>query len=376
MSEAYGREEQVFVKAESTYGTFTHPAGNDAIAVTKCDMEGGQERKDIPEKSSTRSLITRSTGRKSASFSIEKFLRPSGTAGTKPDDSDLFKAIFGTETVGASDVAYTLLKEPVTSLTILRQVGHFQEAVFGAVPGKFSLKFSGSDEPKITFSGDAKDHIISGTAALASAASATDKIIVTDARQFAVGMKIKVGTEDNTAAGFTIDAIDYDDNELDLNANVTSQSSGAAVIPMPLTAVTAGSVIPVIIGSVTIGATTIDITSCTFDVDQKVKLRNDQFGYSSARGAKFPENRDVKVSLDLYFETGALKWVNDAKRFTNQDICVVLGETAGSMVQIDANTVELDIPKVDVPESEECTISLSGTCKGSTAEDEIALTFK
>ena len=79
---------------------------------------------------------------------------------------------------------------------------------------------------------------------LTSAVTNSDKVIVTDARQFCVGMKIKVGTEDNTAAGYTIDAINYSTNELDLSANVVSQALGAAVIPMPLTAVTAGSVVP------------------------------------------------------------------------------------------------------------------------------------
>lgn len=379
-NQAYGREELVFVKQESSYGTLAYPAGTDAIRVLKCDLSGAQERADIPEKGLTRSQITRVTRRKSASWSIEKYVRPSGTAGTAPDDTDLWEALFGTKTVSAgTSVAYSLLREPTANnaLSIHRLYGPHSEAVCGAVASKLSLKWGGSDEPKITFSGDAKDHLLSGSDTLSASVSASDKIIVTDARQFAVGMRVKVGTEDNTGAGFTIESINYTTNELDLAASVTSQASGAAVIPMPLTPVYTGSVIPVIVGTVKIGTTTIYVTGGSFDVDQKLKLRNDEFGSATARGVRHPERREVTCSFDLYFESGAAKWLNDAKRFTAQDVEVVLGDTAGSKLQIDAAQVEFEIPKVSVPESDEATISLGGKCLGTSSyEDEITMTFK
>ncbi len=129
-------------------------------------------------------------------------------------------------------------------------------------------------------------------------------------------------------------------------------------------------------GSVKIGEVTVYVTSGSFDIDQKVKLRNDEFGQVSARGYRHPEFREVTCSLDLYFEKGAATWLNDAKRFTAQDIEIVLGNTDGSKVQIDANQVEFEIPNVEVPDNDECTISLAGKCLGSSGEDEITVTFK
>ncbi len=376
MSQAYGREAFVFVKKETVPGTYVHPAAGDAIQTISCDLGFKHERKDIPLKSSSRSLVTRVTGRRSATWSIEKYLMPSGTAGTAPDDADLFEALFGTVVDGASDVVYSLAKEPGIGLSILCQDGHHQEAVCGAVPGKMSIKFGGGEEPKVSFSGEAYDHYLSGSDILASAASATDKIIVTDARQFCVGMKVRVGTEDNTT-GFVIDAIDYVTNELDLSANVTNQAKDAAVIPFALTPTYTGDVMVVTAGTVTIGGTTIYVTGATFDVDQKPKLRNDEFGLALPRGLRYPDRREVRVSMDLYFESGAVKWYNDAKRFTAQDICLLIGDTAGKKVQIDANQVEFDIPSVKRPESDEATITISGICKGTaTGEDECTVTFK
>jgi hypothetical protein len=130
------------------------------------------------------------------------------------------------------------------------------------------------------------------------------------------------------------------------------------------------------VGTVKFGSTTIYITGGSFDIDQKVKLRNDEFGYSAARSYRHPDFREVTCSLDLYFEKAATKWLTDAKRFTAQDIEVILGDTAGKKCRIDANQVEFEIPKVEVPDADEATITLSGKCLGTaTGEDEISVTF-
>ena len=375
---SYGREQIVFVKAEGAgaYGTLVHPAGGDAIKVLSCKMNISQERKDRLEKGSTRSIISRFTGRKSADWSIEKYSLPSGAKGTKPDDAILWEAMFGEEEIHLdTSVDYILLAEPSISLSIFNDVGPHREAICGAVPSKWSFKFGGGDEPKVTFSGEAKDHYLCGSDVLTEDATTTTAITVTDARQFAIDMLIKVGTEDNSAAGFKINEINYGTNVLTLNAQVASQSSGAAVVPLPLTPTTIGNVIPVIVGNVKIGTTEILITGCGFDVDQKVGLRNDEFGSESASGFRHPDFREVTCSLDLYFKKDAAKWLNDAKRFTAQDIEVNLGDTEGYKMEIDANQVEFEIPNIDVPDSDECTISLAGKCLGSAGEDELKVLF-
>ncbi len=68
------------------------------------------------------------------------------------------------------------------------------------------FKFGGGEEPKVSFSGEAKDHYLCWSDTLAENATTTTAITVTDARQFAIDMLIKVGTEDNSGAGFKIKA--------------------------------------------------------------------------------------------------------------------------------------------------------------------------
>ena len=375
---AYGREEIVYVTEESSsaYGTLVQPSAGDAMKVLKSDMNFKQERKDRPEKGSSRSIISRFTGRKTADWSVEKYILPSGVKGTKPDDALLWESMFGSEEVhSAQSVDYLLLAEPSMSLSIFREAGHFREAVSGAVPSKWSLKFGGGDEPKVTFSGEAKDHYLISSDVLTADATGTTVIEVTDARQYCTGMIIKVGTEDNSSAGFLINSIDYTLNKLTLNAQVTSQATGAAVIPLPITPTTTGDVIPVIIGSFKLNNGTVYITECGFDIDNKVKLRNDEFATSSARGYRHTEFREVTSNFTLYFEKGAAKWANDAKRFTAQDIEVNLGDTDGCKLEIDANQVEFEIPNIEVPDNDECTLPITGKCLGSAGEDEIKVVF-
>ncbi|OPL13711.1 MAG: hypothetical protein AVO39_10255 [delta proteobacterium MLS_D] len=368
---AYGREEIVYVTEETTFGTLVHPTAGDAMKVLSSGMTFSQERKDRNEKGSTRSIISKVTGRKSAEFDLEMYVLPSGTEDSAPDCALLLEHLFGTETiVPDTSVAYSLLAEPTKSLSLFRDIGPHREALSGCVPSKFGLKFGGGDEPKFTFSGEAKDHYLCGSDTLASAASSAS-IVVSDARQFAVGMVVKVA---DLTTEFTITAIDYDTDTLTVDESCTADS-GSAIVPFPITPTTAGSIIPVIVGSFKIGEVTVYITSGGFDVDQKVSMRNDEFGSISARGYRHPEFREVTCNFDLYFEKGAAKWLNDAKRFTTQDIQVVLGNTAGSILTIDANQVEFDIPNVTVPETDECTISVTGKCLGDDGEDELTLKF-
>lgn len=376
---AYGREEFVFVKKETVMGTYVAPAATDAIQVISTDIVFTPQRKRVPVKTSLRQQLVKVNGRKSGTWSIEKYLLPSGTAGTAPDDTDLWEALMGSITDGASDVVYALTKEPGMSLSILRQFGPHQEAICGAVPGKATISWGGEEgsEPKAKFEGVCYDHYLSGTDALAVAVSAADEIVVVDARQFAVGMLIDVGTDDNTGAGFLIEGIAYATNTLTLNADVASQAEDAVVKPHYLTPTTAGDIMQVINGTVTLGGSGIYLTGGSVEIDNAPKLRNNEYGLALPRGLRYPDSRIVKVSLDMYFERGALAWYNDAKRYTALDAVILLGDVAGKEVQIDLTDIEFDIPSVKIPEADEATISLTGQADGSaTGDDEVVVTFK
>lgn len=369
---SYGREEIVFAAKESAYGAHVLPLGANAMKVRTTSFNLTHERKDRNEKGSTRSITSRITGRKAVEWSLSKYLMPSGTAGTAPDDGKLLEALLGTETpVVSTSVTYSLLAEPGISLDLVRETGTLREIITGAVPTKAEISWGGTDEPKIQYSGSAKDKITCGRTTLAAAASSA-ALTVADGGQLAVGAYVQVGDQNNTGAGYKI--LSIVDDTVTVDTSVT-EDNGEAVFPMPVTPVTTGAPFPTTVGSVTVFGDTMYTTKGSISIDQKVELRNDEFATESATGMRYPGFREVMGSLDLYLKASDVKYINDAKAFGNGAIVIVFGNTAGSICTISIPAAEITIPNVEIPEEGECTITLEFKGLGSTGEDEISIAF-
>src|SRR3990167_3839709 len=95
---ALARQRRFFVSAETTIGTFVKPAATDAVKVLKANIGFQPTRKDRADSRQSRSTLARITGKTTVPFSIEKYLIPSGTAGTPPDDHLLLYAAIGAYT--------------------------------------------------------------------------------------------------------------------------------------------------------------------------------------------------------------------------------------------------------------------------------------
>jgi len=371
----YGREEIVFAVAEGAFGVHTLPLATSAMKVISTDFKMTQERKDRKEKGSTRSIVDRFSGKKSAEWNITKYILPSGTAGTAPDDDALFEAAMGTGSndPGVSEI-YSLAAEPAITLDLVREVGPFREAVQGAVPDNMEISFGGGEEPKVTFSGPGKDLLTCGRDSLSAGVDASTTIKIFKPYQFEVGMYVKIGTDDNGGAGFLITAIDVGLLELTV-ADVATAPNGF-VIPMPVTATTAGDVIPVIVGSVDLGTGgSHPVTSGRVTLNNNLAMRNDEFGSDAPTGARYPAFREVTFSLDIYLLAGDIDIINSAKKFVQNDVAIILGGTAGKILTIDMNQCEFEIPAITIPEEGETTISISGKALGSAGEDELTVTF-
>ena len=89
---ALGRNLKFFVTPETTLGTYAaleEPGvgiTTEGMRVLSSSMEYNQERVDRADaRGDTRSLEDRITRRVECTYSVESYLLPSGTAGTKPD---------------------------------------------------------------------------------------------------------------------------------------------------------------------------------------------------------------------------------------------------------------------------------------------------
>jgi len=236
------------------------------------------------------------------------------------------------------------------------------------------LSFGGGEEPKVAFSGMGKDLLTCGRDSLSAGVEASTTIKIFQPYQFEVGMYVQIGDDDNGGAGFLITAIDYGTDELTVAAAATAPNG--VVVPMPVTAVTTGDIIPVIVGSVNLGTGgSHPVTSGKITLINNMELRNDEFGSDAATGLRHPARREVAFSLELYLLATDIDIINAAKKFVQNDIAIILGGTAGKILTIDMNQCEFEIPAITIPDEGEATLSISGKALGSTGEDELTLTF-
>ena len=96
---SYGWQEAVFAAMETAYGAPITPAPDDAIRVLRSQFAHARERAPRRDKRGSRSVLAMVTGREAAAWQIEKYLVPSGVAGTAPDDGVLWRLLFGSERV-------------------------------------------------------------------------------------------------------------------------------------------------------------------------------------------------------------------------------------------------------------------------------------
>lgn len=96
-----GRQGQLYVVTESTYGTI--PTVNATDALRHIDFTANFDnvnRRTIMEKKASPGTITaaRTAGRKKADYSLEAILRPSAALNTVPECDEILAAAFGTKT--------------------------------------------------------------------------------------------------------------------------------------------------------------------------------------------------------------------------------------------------------------------------------------
>lgn len=146
------RKRTVLVKAESTYGTDSTPAGSDAVQVRNLEItpvEADVLSRDLirPYLGNSPQLIANT--RVTVTFEVE--YAGSGTAGTAPRYGTLLKACGFSETVVAStSVTYAPVSASFDSCTIYFSIDGIRHKVTGC-RGNFSLNLTANQIPVINF---------------------------------------------------------------------------------------------------------------------------------------------------------------------------------------------------------------------------------
>lgn len=369
---ALGEQRVVFVTTQPTSAT-VKPASNDAVKVLKCDLGFERARDKRDDNKSTRSVLEQITGKEQITWLVEKYLIPSGTAGTPPDDHLLWKAVMGgyTNTPSTSDVYSLTNTQSLDMVSIFQNFpGVLGEGASRCITDEMSLSITGGDRPKVKFSGFAMNHAHAGTSTLASAMGGTAEMEVqaADAWQFEVGSLISVGSNDNMMV-----IVDSLRPTFTLDDSITASISDP-VVPYVPTESTSGDVLPSIIGDFIIDSTTIPITKFDLTVKNNDKPVDDE-AFSIGVTDAIPDDRDVTGSLGIRARKDLITYLTARKSFVTQDLQIVVGGTSGKKIQIDIDYAEMKFSPITAPQSGEVMIELPFVAIGSSGEDEAVITF-
>src|ERR1044072_2406776 len=94
---AVGYRETIFVVPEVTYGVPVHPSPTHAVQFLTASPAYTQERVNRADKTSSRSYRERISHRKSATWSMNLYVLPSGTNTVAPDITDALEFGMGTK---------------------------------------------------------------------------------------------------------------------------------------------------------------------------------------------------------------------------------------------------------------------------------------
>lgn len=379
---ALGRQERLEVTQEATYGTFVKPVSANAMKVWQVKLHLDQERVNRGDKRQGRSQVERITRRKVGTFSVEKYLIPSGTAGTKPDDHYLWTNCYGVETVtGGTSVAYTLNDTQAgrASVSITNEVsGVLSQIGVGCNVDKHDVKWSGGTEPMITWSGSLSDLYTTGYSTLAANITSSNQAQVqaADIDDFQVGSLVSVGANNNAGAGYLVTAINVSTHTLTLDATIASSSSGDAVAPFIPAETTTGHPSNEIQGSVTIDGTNVKVLEGTISVSNNDKVINDEYGTAASTDV-IPGYRDVTGTFKLRARRDTVIYLAHRQTFATHAAVVTFGTTAGLIATCSLPQIEFKFSDFEIPQSEEVTFELPWVALASAdgAHDEISWSF-
>lgn len=374
---ALGRNQKFFVAHEGTAGTFQKPASADAVKVLSSSFDDQLERKNRMDARATRSVLERITGKGSVAWTMTKYIIPSGTAGTPPDDHLLWYAVMGAyaNSPSTSDTYSLSSTQALRTFSLTRHFNEvFQQALWGAWANSVTINVAGGDEPKVTFEGGAMGVAHTGTSTLngAMVASATMVVQTAESYNFEKYSVVKVDSSDNSGAGYQITA---DGSRPSFTLETTlSEANNDPVVPFVPSETTAGSPINGVTGSLAIDGTTVPITAFDITIANAVKALGDeamqQYPTDAIPGARaVTGNVSLRARKDFVLELGK------RKAFAARDIAVILGSVAGKKCTINVDYAEMMFNAAEVPEADEVMIKLPFTALGSSGEDECNVVF-
>ncbi|MBU2538082.1 MAG: hypothetical protein KKH22_06560 [Proteobacteria bacterium] len=381
------REHKIFVVAEAARGELAYPASTNLIVPAGYGQIGQVPTySDSEEIVDSRSLIEQfRDALTSGDWSLPMYLRPSGSPGVAPQGGSLFKALFGSETVvGSTSVTYSLAKQ-LPSFSLWTKYGDTVFFATGATADQAKMGISKKGALKLDLSGKFMAMGWCGTDELSALidyiATPITAIPVKDAKKYTVGGKIKVGTDDNAGAGYTITAVNVTTNTLTIAVGVqTDHAVDTVVAPFLPAGTIVGSPVESRTASVSFdgGSTAIKIKGMDLTIGNGIQYQEDEI---QAPGIEYPTDyvegqRSVVGTVTLLLRRDDLKYFYDGiTAGVEKNIKISAGEnTAGKRVSLTMGRSRIKAPTMN-PSSPTVELRMDITALGTAGEDEISMLF-
>lgn len=376
------RKHTIFVVPETTRGTLAYPS-NSHLVVPAGYGNIGQvpSYTDSEEIVDSRSLIDQFRDALPAgTWSLPMYLRPSGSLGVAPQGAAMWEALFGVQTItGGTSVGYSLAAT-LPSVSIWLKYGSAVFFAAGATVDQCKLNVSKKGAFKVDMSGGFMTMGWCGTDALSSAIDGdpvpVTAIPVVDAKKYTVGGKIMIGTDDNSAAGYAITAVNVSTNTLTISPGCsTDQASGAVVAPFLPAGTIVGS--PVESRTITVsldgGSTTAKIKGLDLTITNGVQyiedeITNDEFPTDYIEGM-----RKVSGNITMLMRSDDLKYFYDGINAGQEvETEITGGSGAGNLFALTMPKTRIKAPSLN-PSAPTVELAMEITALGTTGEDEISM---
>jgi hypothetical protein len=372
------KEVVAFVKKETSFGVFAFPASTNALAVLEVPTAKQSESfSDSKEAVNSRSLLNRFRDQTPAGdWGLKVYMRPSGAAGTAPTEDVLNECAFGKKTVNAG---VSVVYEPamdLPSFSMCFREGHTVHYAAGCMVKKLGIKLENKGAVALDFSGSFRKVVRAGTEETVAASTTTVlKLAAGGAQLYQVDAYVQVGTDDNTAQGYQITAVDTALDTITITPALSQAPAAGVVVKGFLpTPTLAGSPAECRGGTVTIGGAELRITSADLSIENTLspddaEVAPDEYLTDILEGA-----RAVKGGLGCRFRRTYASYFAKAKNQVEAATLIQVGTLAGKRAKFEMPRMVVDTPEAGGDDlRRNLTINVTGLA--TVGEDEAKLTY-
>jgi len=378
-------EEQVFVKMEDPEGTLVYPAGTDAVLITAASAIGAEiEFLDDEQLRGGRSKLSPIKGRTTpGEWSMNTYIKPSGTLGTDPEATVLFESLMGKKSGGGNStpVVYGLDADVnLPSFSLWVKKGHTVFGMEGCTVNTAEFTIAGGEIVSVVWGGNFMQWYRAGTAyAVGDVTGSASTVTVDDATRFSGKnrMKINLGADNNGGDGYVMTDINYTTNVITFSpiAAIGCSDGDAITGWYPVGAAEVGAPVHGKITSVTIDDYPATLLSCSISMTNNIKYYEDEMNqswYAKAYGAFM---RDISATLSLYFRKPSTTYFYRSEYQIQDALKILVGDVDGKKCEFHMPQIEYRTPVLSGDEEVMMEIPVVAVAT-ATLDDEFTITFK